>query len=110
MNKELSTLLTYIAKRYESLIAADGIHYVDVDLSDLAESMGLTKLKNNLKHTGAIIPLKHHLDGMKVMIDGRTFVKYVQFDSGVAVPEFVAKASGLPSKPYVANDSMILNC
>lgn len=46
---------------------------------------------------------------MKVRIDGRTFVQYRQFDSGVVVPGHVAQQSGLSHKSYQANDSMILN-
>ena len=46
---------------------------------------------------------------MKVRIDGRTFVNYVQFDSGVAVPNYIAEDSELPYRAYAARDSMILN-
>ena len=46
---------------------------------------------------------------MKVRVDGRTFVNYAQFESGVVVPEYVAQKAGLPFQPYTANDSMILN-
>jgi hypothetical protein len=46
---------------------------------------------------------------MKVRIDGRTFVDYVRFDSGVAVPGYVARAANLPFSTYIPEDSMILN-
>jgi hypothetical protein len=46
---------------------------------------------------------------MKVRIDGRTFVNYAQFESGVVVPGFVAKAAGLKYKTFIPLDSMILN-
>jgi len=46
---------------------------------------------------------------MKVLIDGRTFVNYAQYDSGVVVPGYVAERAGLPSRPYVADESMILD-
>ena len=110
MKKELRKLFGTINERYGSEIAPEGVNYVDVDLSSLADSMGLGSLKEALKHACAIIPLKQPRDGMKVMIDGRTFVRYSQLDTGIAVPDFVARAAGLARKPYVANDSMILNC
>jgi len=46
---------------------------------------------------------------MKVRIDGRTFVNYAQFDSGIAVPHYVARQVDLPHRAYVAKDSMICN-
>lgn len=46
---------------------------------------------------------------MKVRIDGRGFSGYVQFESGMAVPGFLAKETGRPYRVYIPNDSMILN-
>lgn len=46
---------------------------------------------------------------MKVRIDGCTFISYAQFDSGVAVPGYVANEAGLSHHCYTAQDSMILN-
>jgi hypothetical protein len=46
---------------------------------------------------------------MKVLIDGRTFVRYAQFDSGIAIPEYIAKDSEMAYKPFVPKESMILN-
>jgi hypothetical protein len=46
---------------------------------------------------------------MRVRVDGRTFVNYAQFESGVVVPGYVAQKARLPFQPYTANDSMILN-
>lgn len=53
--------------------------------------------------------LKDPQPGMKVRIDGRTFANYAEYAKGFAVPEYIAKNANLPSKPYIANDSMILN-
>ena len=55
------------------------------------------------------MPLKQPAEGMRVRIDGRTFMNYAQFEFGVVVPEYVAEDTGLPYKPFVPNDSMILN-
>ena len=50
----------------------------------------------------AIVPLKQPADGMKVRVDGRTFVGHVQFESGVVVPGYVARDSGLPRNVFYA--------
>jgi hypothetical protein len=46
---------------------------------------------------------------MKVRIDGRTFVNYAEYPSGVVVPGYVAKEAGRNFKTFVPNDSMICN-
>jgi hypothetical protein len=56
-----------------------------------------------------VVPLKAPLPGMKVRIDGRTFVNYRRHPSGMAVPGHVAEAAGMRSEAYRARDSMILN-
>ena len=55
------------------------------------------------------IPLKHPIEGMKVRFDGRTFIIYAQFNSGVVVPHHIAKQVNLHQRAYVAKDSMICN-
>ena len=57
----------------------------------------------------AIVPLKHPVSGMKVRIDGRTFVNYAQFESGVVVPNFIARDAGLSYKTFIPHDSMVCN-
>jgi hypothetical protein len=44
-----------------------------------------------------------------VRIDGRTFVNYAEYDSGIAVPGYIAKALGGSYRTFVPNDSMICN-
>jgi hypothetical protein len=46
---------------------------------------------------------------MKVRIDGRTFVNYAEYESGVAVPGYLAKVTGQPYHTFVPLDSMICN-
>jgi len=46
---------------------------------------------------------------MKVRIDGRTFVNYAQFESGIVTPNYVAERVDLPYRAYNARDSMICN-
>ena len=54
-------------------------------------------------------PKKMPLMGMKVRIDGRTFVKYAQFDSGIVMPPYIARQANLSKRDYQAWDSMICN-
>ena len=71
--------------------------------------MGYPELKERYANVNAIVPMKDPVEGMKVRIDGRTFVDYAQFESGVAVPGYVARDAGIPYITYIPNDSMILN-
>ena len=103
-------MIHYLGRQYGDRLSKNGRNYIEVNLGRLADTLGYTDISDQLRCTGAIIPLKDHVPGMKVRIDGRTFVRYSQFDSGVALPGHVAGKSGLPSRPYVPNDSMILNC
>ena len=57
----------------------------------------------------AIVPLREPQRGMKVRIDGRTFINYAEYDSGVAVPAYLEKVAGKPYHTFVQMDSMICN-
>jgi hypothetical protein len=109
MNEHLKQILTKIETDHRHIISDDARNYKEVDLSHAAAELGLTDARDCYRHVNAIVPLKAPLEGMKVRIDGRTFVNYVQFDSGVAVPNYVAEKSQIPHKRYEAWDSMILN-
>jgi hypothetical protein len=65
--------------------------------------------KERIRDVYAIIPLKRPVSGMKVRIDGRTFINYAQFESGVVAPHYVASQVDLPHRAYIAKDSMICN-
>ena len=109
MNRHLKNLLLQLGEEYRDNISAQARHYVEVSLEKLSEKKGGAALEGPFKGACAVIPLKTPAKGMKVRIDGRTFVNYGQFDSGIAVPGYVAKEAGLPYKTFVPNDSMILN-
>ncbi len=109
MNTKLDDLLLKISDEYRENLQADARNYLEVDLGRRAEKLGYADLTEKYRNVFAVVPLKQPVHGMKVRIDGRTFVKYAQFDSGVAVPGYVAEEAGLPRKPFVPNDSMILN-
>jgi hypothetical protein len=109
MNDELKTIIKRIGEDHRHEISTDSRHYREVCIGRSAERLGYPHLTSQLRDVYAIVPLKRPAEGMKVRIDGRTFVDYAQFDSGVVVPGYLAKKTDLPFKPYVAQDSMILN-
>jgi hypothetical protein len=109
MNPELDNVLKQIGADYKDDILENSRFYREVSIGRKAEQLGYSGLKGRYDDVYAIVPLKRPAAGMTVRIDGRTFVNYAQFESGVVVPGYVAKASGLPYRAFVPNDSMILN-
>lgn len=109
MKNRLDLVLDHIEEKYRNEISKDSRIYMEVSIGREAEDMGYRDLKEKYRDVYAVIPLKKALDGVKVRIDGRTFVNYVQFDSGIAAPGFIVKDSQLPSKKYIAKNSMICN-
>jgi hypothetical protein len=109
MNSHLSEILNKIGERYRDQILDGARNYLEVDIGKEAERLGYTDLTTKYSRVNAVVPLKAAIHGMKVRIDGRTFVNYAKFDSGVAVPGYVARDAGLPHTAFIPNDSMILN-
>ena len=110
MNKHLDLVIESIGHAHNHNIAGHGRNYMEVSIGEKARELGYDKLKAEFGDAYAIVPLKAPVPGMKVRIDGRTFINYAQFASGIAVPGYVAGKSGLPHNPYVPHDSMVLNC
>jgi len=109
MTSKLNKIIEKIEMDHADHISGDARNYKEVDLSKTADELGLADAADCFRNVNAIVPIKAPVEGMKVRIDGRTFVNYVQFESGVAVPGYVADSSGLPHKTYEPWDSMILN-
>lgn len=109
MQRDLDKVLMSIGQKYGGQISATGRNYIEVDLGKQAETLGCQSLINKYERVNVIVPLLQPVKGMKVRIDGRTFINYAQFKSGIAVPDYVASDTGLPWKPFMPNDSMILN-
>lgn len=105
----LKAIIQKIENQYRSSIQGNGRNYLEVDMGKKASEMGFADLAKELDRVFAIVPLKGPFPGMKVRIDGRTFTGYAQFDSGIAVPGYVADHSVQAHKPYIPQDSMILN-
>jgi hypothetical protein len=109
MNDKLIQVLSHIGDEFKGAISKSSRFYREVDIGKRAEKLGLGDIGECYKGVYAIVPLRQPVSGMKVRIDGRTFVDYAQFDSGVVVAGYVAREAGLPYKTFVANDSMIRN-
>ena len=109
MKNRLDHVLKNIETKYRDFIAASSRHYIEVEIGKEAGALGYRDLKSVYRGTHAVVPLKKAVRGMKVRIDGRTFVDYAQFESGIAVPGYVAKDSQLQRKRFAPRDSMILN-
>ena len=109
MQDELRQVLNKIHTEYKSRARKGARHYLNVNIGNIAEKMGFTELKDRFSGREVVVTLNKPQPGMKVRIDGRTFVNYVEFEDGFAVPEFIAKEAGFSADPYHAGCSMILN-
>ena len=109
MTDKLSSVLTRIGQEYKKNIRDDSRFYLEVSIAQKAAELGFSEIKERYKDAYAIVPLKFPVGGMKVRIDGRTFVNYAQFESGVVAPHYVASQVDLPHRAYTAKDSMICN-
>ena len=109
MNKRLDDVLTIIGEEFKEKIQKGSRHYLEVSIGKHAAKLGHKDLKEKYENTYAIIPLKTPQEGMKVRIDGRTFVNYAEHASGIAVPGYLAREAGRTFKAFIPNDSMICN-
>ena len=109
INHQLNDLLDQIGEIYKPMIMKGSRNYIEVSVGKQANEMGYADLKEKYQNAWVIVPLKSPQNGMKVRIDGRTFVNYSEHASGIAVPGHLAKAAGQSFKRFVPNDSMICN-
>ena len=109
MDNQLKDLLKHMELEYGGKIQRGARNYLEVNLAEKARKLGYGDLDEKYSTACAIVPLKDSQPGMKVRIDGRTFVNYAEYDSGIAVPGYLAKATGMNYRAFVPNDSMICN-
>ena len=109
MSNTLNAVLSKIGADYKENIRGDSRFYMEVNIGQKADELGLADVKERYRNVYAIVPLKHPVSGMKVRVDGRTFVNYAQFESGIVLPRHIARQSDLPHWDYVAQNSMICN-
>jgi len=105
----LSEVLAKIGEEYKDNIQEDSRYYLEISIAQKAGELGFSEVQERYRNAYAIVPLKQPVNGMKVRVDGRTFVKYHQFESGIVVPNHVAGQVDLPHRAYIAKDSMICN-
>ena len=110
MSNRLDKVITEIGNDFKGIISGDARHYLEVNIGKKSEQLGFYDLQQKFQNVNAIVPLKRPIKGMKVRIDGRTFKNYGQFESGIAVPGYIAEQSKLPFAAYTPEHSMILNC
>jgi hypothetical protein len=109
MNKNLTETLTKIGEDFKADIAEGSRFYLEVDIGKRAGQLGFSDIQEKFGATNVIVPIKRPRAGMKVRIDGRTFINYAQFDSGIVAPGYVAMEAKLPYRTFIPNDSMIKN-
>lgn len=109
MDSQLKDLLKYLELEFGDKIQRGARNYLEVNLAEKARKLGYADFSEKYRTAYAIVPLRDSQPGMKVRIDGRTFVNYAEYDSGIAVPGYLAKASGMSYRTFVPNDSMICN-
>jgi hypothetical protein len=109
MNRNLTGLLDRIGEVYQPLILRGSRHYLEVSVGKQAQILGYADLEDRYKQTFVIVPLKAPQKGMKVRVDGRTFVNYAEHESGIAFPGHLAREAGRSFARYTPNDSMICN-
>lgn len=109
MDNKIKKLLKHLELEYGGRIHRGARNYLEVNLAEQTRKLGYGDLEEKYKTACAIVPLKDPQPGMKVRIDGRTFVNYAEIDSGIAVPGYLAKASGMNYRTFIPNDSMICN-
>jgi hypothetical protein len=101
MDNQLKDLFKYLELEYGDKIQRGARNYLEVNLAEKARKLGYGDLSEKFRTACAIVPLKDSQPGMKVRIDGRTFVNYAEYDSGIAVPGYLAKASGMNYRTFV---------
>jgi len=82
MKNNLSKVIAKIGEDYKGNIRSDSRFYIEVSIAGTAGQLGFADIEACYKDAYAIVPLKQPMGGMKVRIDGRTFVNYSQFDWG----------------------------
>jgi hypothetical protein len=105
----IDMIVQKIGEDFKDNIGPSSRNYTQVNLGQVAKELGLRKEKKLLRDVEAIVPLRRHMDGMKVRIDGRTFRDYREFENGVVLPGDIARDAIMLSEPYEAQDSMIYN-
>lgn len=107
MDDQLTHVIEHIAETHRDNIQKGSRNILELDLGDEADRLGFTELGRCLRGVEAVVPVRQPAAGMKVLIDGRTFVNYAEYEPGIAVPGRVAGGISLAAKPFAPQDSFI---
>ena len=108
-NRNLNNELNVIGEEYKPMILNGSLHYLGVSIREWAERLGYADVKERYKNSCVIIPLKAPQKGMKVRVDGRTFVNASENSPEIVVSGRLAREDDRSFKTFVSNDSMICN-
>lgn len=108
MNTTIDRVLASIAEEHAAHMTGASRFYREVHIGRQAAKLGLDDIDDDIRDSHAIVLLKEPGGGMKVRIDGRTFVDYAQSEGNVVVPGYVAGRATGPFRSYTAEDSMVL--
>jgi len=120
MTNELTDILNAIAVDYNGKIQPDSNLYHLITMTTVARLLGELELKYQLRDHlrkkypkfRAIVPIKEINGGTNVKYNGAKFFSnsdYVQLNSGILVPECIAKEAELPSRQYKPGQEIIVN-
>lgn len=109
MTNKLTGVLNTLAAEFQGEILPTSRTYRAVDIGIAAETFGCPELKDEYYLIRAIIPLRRVKGGINIEVSGSDLSDYVQLDSGIAVPKYVAEKAELQNKKYKPSEVMLLN-
>lgn len=117
MPNELADILNTIAVEYNGKIQYDSNLYHLITLTYIAKLLGDIELTYQLRDQlrikypkfRAIVPLKDCIGGIKKEFKGSELSDYVQINSGILVPESIAKEAEFSYKQYKPKERIIIN-
>ncbi|MFP4475498.1 MAG: hypothetical protein ACLFOY_08035 [Desulfatibacillaceae bacterium] len=107
MKTSFHDFINKVTERFKGEIADNPAYLLEFDIGAEAGKLGFEDIHEEYRNVTGFVPLKHAVPGMKVMFDGRGFGDYAQFDSGVVVPGYVARETGLPSHAFAPDVAMV---
>lgn len=112
MANEITDILNLIAADFEGNIQPDSNVYHLITMAKVAKLMDKSEYREKLREKyprfRAIVPLRNVSGGIKAEFKGSELSDYVQLNSGILVPEYIAKEAELPSTPYKPKEKIIV--
>ena len=106
----LANILEYIADKFKDEILKHGRNHVSMNIGDVCEVMGIKTGAELYHHVNVLVPLKQAPeDSLVEIVHGADISNHRQTATGLVVPEWIAKISGLCHQPYQPGRYMILH-